>query len=241
MNYFKQMHKIKLFVQSLTTYHSADVFNPWADFDPDYDVAYARSIRKAQLERYLSRRLDNARILLVAEACGYQGGRFTGIAMTCERMMLNQHPLVTSKMVIGAPGRRTSRSSSPFIPKMTQRLKGFNEPTDTVVWKAVLDAGLDPNDFILWNIFPFHPHHLNQMMTNRTPTPAELKTGLMYTRRLLELTGPMPILAVGRKSAETLQSAGYASIPLRHPANGGTTLFREGLFDALQQHGLYLR
>ena len=58
MNYFKQMHKIKLFVQSLMTYHSADVFNPWADFDPDYDVAYARSIRKAQLERYLSRRLD---------------------------------------------------------------------------------------------------------------------------------------------------------------------------------------
>ncbi len=241
MNYFRQMHKVKLFVETLTRYHGNNVFNPWADFDPDYDIAYARSIRKAQLSRYLIARLDSARVLLIAEACGYQGGRFTGIAMTCERMMLNHHPDVNSKMVIGAPGRRTSRVSSPFIPKDSQRLQGFNEPTDTVVWKTALQAGLDPNDFILWNIFPFHPHQPGQMLSNRTPSDEELLTGLNYTKELLSLTGPLPLFAIGRKSADTLTAAGYKVTALRHPANGGTTLFKEGMYDALQQHGLYAR
>lgn len=238
MNYFREMHKVKLFVQSLTAYHGENVFNPWADFDPDYDVAYARSIRKAQLERYLVRRLDTARILLIAEACGYQGGRFTGIAMTCERMMLSLHPEVTAKMVIGVPGRRTSRKNSPFLPKEIQRRQGFNEPTDTVVWNAALRAGLAPEEFLLWNIFPFHPHKEGQMMTNRTPTEAELAAGLSYTKALLNLTGPLPILAVGKKSEETLKNAGLAAAGLRHPANGGANLFREGLADALRQRGI---
>ena len=83
MNYFREMHKVKLFIEKLTDYHHPDVFNPWADYDPDYDVASARSIRRKQLARYLIHRIENARILLIAEACGYQGGRFTGIAMTC--------------------------------------------------------------------------------------------------------------------------------------------------------------
>lgn len=228
----------KQFVQSLLRWHGPDAFNPWVDFDPDYDVAYARSIRKAQLERYLTRRLGNARILLVAEACGYQGGRFTGVAMTCERMMLSLHPTVNARMVIGAPGRRTSRADSPFLPKEIQRRSGFNEPTDTVVWDACLSAGLAPEEFLLWNIFPFHPHQKGRMLTNRTPTEKELSDGLAYTRELLRMTGPLLLFAVGRKSEATLREAGYHPVGLRHPANGGANLFREGLFDALKQKGL---
>lgn len=238
MNYFREMHKVKMFVKDLTEYHGEDTFNPWGDFDPDYDIAYARSIRKAQLERYLVRRIENARVLLIAEACGYQGGRFTGIAMTCERMMLDLHPRVNSRMVIGTKGRRTSRKESPFIPKETQREKGFNEPTDTVVWGAALDAGLKPEDFILWNIFPFHPHKRDRMLSNRTPTEKELAEGLSYTKKLLELTGPLPIYAIGRKSEQTLTNAGFSVTGLRHPANGGANIFRTGLSDSLKQRGL---
>ncbi len=236
----KEEHlRIKGFIASLARWHGEDAFNPWADFDPDYDVAHARSIRKAQLERYLARRLSSARILIVAEACGYQGGRFTGIAMTCERMMLSLHARVNAQMVIGVPGRRTSRRDSPFLPKDIQRKNGFNEPTDTVVWDACLSAGLSPEEFLLWNIFPFHPHQRGRMLTNRTPTDEELAIGLEYTKALLALTGPLPLFAVGKKSETTLTAAGYAATGLRHPANGGANLFREGLFDALKQRGLY--
>ena len=30
----------------------------------------------------------------------------------------------------------------------------MNEPTDTYVWGAIVDNGLDPRDVLLWNIFP---------------------------------------------------------------------------------------
>jgi len=221
------------FVLSLSRFRADNVYNPWADFDPDYDVAYARSIRKTQLTRYLERRIENARILLVAEACGYQGGRFSGIAMTCERMLLGFHPTVSAKMILGIPGRRTSRADSPFIEKSAQKAQGFNEPTDTVVWNACLSAGLAPEEFLLWNIFPFHPHRAGEALTNRTPTDAELEHGLSYTKELLALTGPLPIFGVGKKSEATLTAAGYQVTGLRHPANGGANIFREGLARAL--------
>ena len=221
MNYFREMHKIKLFIEDLSSYHSKNVFNPWGDFDPDYDISASRTIRRNQLSQYLIQRLESARILVIAEACGYQGGHFTGIAMTCERMILNFHPTITSKMILGKKG------------------KGFNEPTDTIVWNSILNCGLSPTDFILWNIFPFHPYKKNKMLSNRTPSDKELEIGLEYTRKLLKLTGPLPIYAVGKKSEHTLQNAGFKVTGLRHPANGGATLFREGLKDSLIQKGLY--
>ena len=121
--------------------------------------------------------------------------------MTCERMMLSLHPDVNAKMVIGAPGRRTSRDTSPFIPKDIQRKCGFNEPTDTVVWNACLSAGLGAEEFLLWNM-------------------------------------PLPLFAVGKKSEETLRAAGFDVCGLRHPANGGANLFREGLSKGLREKGL---
>lgn len=229
---------VRAFIRDLAAFRRENVYNPWADFDPDYDVPHASAIRQTQLLRYLSLRLSSARILLIAEACGYQGGRFTGIAMTCERMMLGFHPAVGADMVIGAPGRRTSRKDSPFLTKDIQRQKGFNEPTDTVVWEAVLRAGLGAREFLLWNIFPFHPHQPGRMLTNRTPGESELADGLSYTKKLLALTGDLPIFAIGRKSETTLSAAGYPVIGLRHPANGGANLFREGLARALCRMGL---
>ena len=178
------------FLTSLSAYKGENVFNPWRDTDADYEVDRAVSIRQEQLTDYLTRRIGRAKILLIAEACGYQGGHFSGIAMTCERMLLNQHPKVTSRMILSREGTRTSRMDSPFITKAAQKEKGFNEPTDSVVWSACLEAGLAPDEFLLWNIFPFHPYKKGNLLTNRTPTDEELAIGLTYTKELLSLTGP---------------------------------------------------
>ena len=191
----------------------------------------APSIRKEQLHDYLSRRVGKAKLFLIAEACGYQGGHFTGIAMTCERMILNEHPAVNSLMILGKEGKRTSRKDSPMIAKPTQKEKGFNEPTDSVVWKACLDAGLSADEFILWNIYPFHPHKKDDLLSNRTPTDDELAIGLSYTKELLSLTGSLPLLAIGKKSENTLLDAGFSVKGLRHPANGGVNIFRNQLAD----------
>ncbi len=227
--------KAERFIDNLSAFKQDSVFNPWSDHDPDYEIENAPLIRRTQMKDYLARRLSSAKILLIAEACGYQGGHFSGIAMTCERMILNLHSTVNSMMILGYQGARTSRADSPFIDKSTQRQKGFNEPTDTVVWSACLESGLMPDEFILWNIFPFHPYKKGCLLSNRTPTEDELSLGLAYTKQLLSITGPLPIFAVGKKSETTLADAGFSVTGLRHPANGGANIFRAGLKSALQK------
>ena len=89
------------------------------------------------------------------------------------------------------------------------------------------DNGLDPRDVLLWNIFPFHPHKTSPF-SNRTPTDSELADALVYAKALLSYCRPdIRLAAIGRKSAETLQNAGFPAIAMRHPANGGAGLFRE--------------
>lgn len=221
------------FLTGLAGYQGENTFNPWADHDERYEIENAVAIRRKNLEDYLALRRGKARILLIAEACGYQGGHFSGIAMTCERMLLDLHPVVDSAMVLGHQGNRTSRKENPLL-KPIQQAKGFNEPTDSVVWSACLEAGLGPNDFLLWNIFPFHPYKKGNLLTNRTPADDELAAGLACTRSLLSLTGPLPIFAIGKKSENTLTEAGFSVTGLRHPANGGANIFRSQLKEALK-------
>ncbi|KUH56379.1 uracil-DNA glycosylase [Megasphaera sp. DJF_B143] len=226
---------IEDFIHSLQTYTSPAVCNPWRDYDRTCDLGpQAPEIRRHQLQEYLAQRIGQARYLFVAEAAGYQGCRFTGIAITCERMLLGAHKQVTSAMVLGHTGQRTSRPDSPYMTSRPQREQGMNEPTDTYVWGAILDNGLNPRDVLLWNIFPFHPHK-DSPFSNRTPTDEELSAGLAYTRQLLALCQqPLRIGAIGRKAAETLQAAGIPAVATRHPANGGAGLFRKQFSDLIK-------
>ena len=72
--------EINTFLDKLQSYHSEQVFNPWRDFDTSCDIGpQAPVIRSANLRRYLELRPD-AHYLFIAEALGYQGGHFSGVA-----------------------------------------------------------------------------------------------------------------------------------------------------------------
>lgn len=218
--------KIDIFLDKLQSYQSPLVFNPWRDFDPSCDIGpQAPAVRIANLRRYLELRL-RAKYLFIAEALGYQGGHFSGIAITSERILLGQHPDVSQQSVLGDwCYERTSNPESSLL-NNSQKLKGFNEPTDTVVWNALNRHGLASFDVILWNIFPFHPYKEGKLLTNRTPSAAELDVGIEYARMLLELCPEMKIVAIGQKAAGTLNRYGVGCMAVPHPSMGGANRFR---------------
>ena len=104
---------------------------------------------------------------------------------------------------------------------------GFNEPTATVMWNTLARHELSAFDTILWNIFPFHPHKKDDLLTNRTPTNEELDAGIEYAKMLLALVPTLKIVAIGQKSAGTLQRYGVECVAcVPHPSMGGANRFK---------------
>lgn len=217
---------IQDFIDKLQSYQGELVFNPWRDFDTSCDIgAQAPVIRTENLKRYLELR-KNAHYLFIAEGLGYQGGHFSGIAITSERIILGNHPDVEQKSVLGDWNyQRTSDPESPLLNR-TQKLLGFNEPTDTVVWNALNKHGLAAMDVILWNIFPFHPYKDDKLLSNRTPSNAELDIGIEYAKMLLALVPGMKVVAIGQKAANTLARYGVECEAVPHPSMGGANRFK---------------
>lgn len=211
------------FVRELAVYRSEAVFNPWGESDPLHDLnRQGAEIRRRQLQQYLRERIGRAKTLLLAEAIGYQGGHFSGIPMTSERLLLGglAHKNLGSELVFSDfEPRRTSR------PELRQQ--GFTEPTATIVWGFLAEQGLDPRSVVLWNAFPWHPYRPEKgLLSNRTPSDAELAAGHQVLRQMLQLGQFSQIVAVGEKSAAQLRQLQIAAIKVRHPANGGAGKFR---------------
>jgi len=217
---------IDRFIEQLRAFAAPNVFNPWAAFDAAHDAAHdAPEIRARQLGAYLAERRADARLLLIAEAAGYQGAKFSGIAMTSERILLGHlaQKGVQPEAVIRAP---IERSSQPALKPL-----GFNEPTATVVWGTLLGAGVDPRAWVNWNAFAFHPHRPAEPLSNRTPTRAELEAGQPILRAFLDLFARYQVVALGRQAAHTLTLLGVPHRAVRHPSMGGATRFRAEILE----------
>lgn len=201
------------------------LFNPWFENDPKHDWnGHGPKIRQRQLKAYLSHRVDTAKYLFIAEALGYQGGHFTGIAMTSERILLGHHKSVHGIPADGAfTSIKAERTSKPKVNK-----KGMSEPTATIMWKAIYQLGIDPYETVLWNALPWHPYDPNDgLLSNRTPTDQELEMGYPSLRVFLDVFAGAEIIAVGRKCEQSLDAFGITDYtPVRHPANGGAPKFR---------------
>jgi hypothetical protein len=185
--------------------------NPYSCHDPEFDRPDGAARRRANLLGYLQARRSPA-LLLVGEAAGYRGCRFSGIAFTSERSL--------------APERWTSTCE-----------KGWIEPSATIVHGELGQLGLESR-VLLWNAVPFHPAKDGQLLSNRTPSAPERRAGEEWLARLVALTQPGLVVAIGRKATRSLKALNLGDLAVRHPANGGATLFREQLRAIVQARGL---
>ena len=186
------------------------LFNPWQDHCPHEVAGDGPLPRMARLARHLD--CDPA-FILVGEAPGYQGCRYSGIAFTSERLLLE--------------------GAIPRIPALADRLSTrrlpFSEPLATIVWKTLCRLGIAERT-ILWNALQLHPHRLGEPWSNRTPTPDELALGVPALRCLIAAFPSAKVVAVGRKAEYLMMPMGITPAAIvRHPANGGATLFAAGI------------
>ena len=205
---------IERYIQAVSLYQQEGLFNPWAEVSPDEaDPQHGAARRIERLRAHLQN--PDVRVVLIGEAPGYQGARYSGIAFTSERLLLEGAiPRIPDLM-----GQRISTRPRPW-----------SEPSASIVWKALYEVGL-AEQTILWNSVPWHPHKPGNPHSNRTPTEEERAVGLEYLELFVQLYPGAVIAAVGATSKKSLDELGIEATLLRHPANGGATKFRQGLIE----------
>ena len=224
---------ISTFIQSLKK-TPPGLFNPWYHRDKKHDLMpEAPDIRRRQLQTYLEERQQSAKYLFIAEALGYQGGHFTGIAMTSERILLgHQEKKYDVKPNHVFKSEKPARTSRPEVNK-----KGMSEPTATIMWGALIELGIDPYDVVLWNAVPWHPYNtIKGLLSNRTPLTGEMEAGLKHLETFLGIFSDAEVIAVGRKCEQSLTDLGVNHVGVRHPANGGAPKFRRQIKDLANQN-----
>jgi len=189
-------------VPSTNTY-----FNHYNDNIPDLDLPGAENIRRRNLRKYLESHPEKPKALLVGEAPGYRGCRFSGVPFTSEAQLCSG--------ILSFTGERSSRINPPW-----------KENTATIFWKVMIRY--HPK-FIAWNCFPFHPHTPNNRLTNRHPKKREIERYSKTLSDVISLIEPKVIIAVGKKAEETLQNMNHDPKYVRHPARGGAMKFKQGI------------
>jgi len=202
------MEKLSIFefIQNLANIHLEKAYNQ-----------YINDIPKNNLHCYLIHQMKaKADILLLGEASGYAGCRYTGIPFT-DGHVLSTSPFYTEMRKEGL---------------MTIPIKNHIERTATMVYKFL---GIHPTIFprvVFWNAFPFHPFDTTPD-SNRPPKPEELELGRNIVYDLFQIFNFKEYHGIGRCGFETLQwMKSNKDIPsfeptfIKHPSYGGITQFK---------------
>jgi hypothetical protein len=211
------------FLRLLKNSPSGVVFNPWWEVDEQNDIGRnAPAIRRHQLRAYLQKRVGKVNVTIIGEAVGYRGGHFSGIPMTSERLLLGRSKTVHIKPRDFFSDVKPRRTSKP-----EKYPDGFSEPTATIVWGALLRLGIKPEQFVLWNAFPWHSFDSRRgLLSNRIPNKSERAAGLPVLKAFLELFPCDQVVALGKIAAAQMEELNLNAHRVRHPASGGATLFR---------------
>lgn len=207
---------VRAFIDDLAQVRADMAFNPWGESCTAMSDHFGPEGRRERLAAHMD---CDARLILIGEAAGYQGARYSGIAFANERLLCEgQIPRI------------------PATPRLTGRPRPWSEPSATIVWRTLYELGVAEST-VLWNAYPFHPHGPADELNNRTPSRREAQDGIVWLQRFVSLFPNALVVSVGKVSARVIESAGLdLAGTVRHPANGGARKFADGLKSLLEQH-----
>jgi hypothetical protein len=210
----------------LAAYPAPDgVFNQYRDVHPGLDLANGAELRRRNLRCYLQV-FSGAQYLLLGEAAGYAGCRFSGIPFTCEAHLAGPHPLswAAAQNLALEQHRGLALEGHWGLARSSRAEVLWVERSATIVWEALGER----QDCLLWNAFPWHPFGARGPLSNRHPGRA-LDDGLEVLRCLLVLFPATKPYAVGRVAQQALAAMGVEAPYIRHPSYGGKQKFIAGV------------
>lgn len=186
------------------------LYNPYAD-NCIHDCP--GNTPQARLQRLRNHLECKPKLILVGEAPGYKGCRYSGVAFTSEGLLLDGE---------------IPRIEGP-LHRLTNRRLPFREQSATIIWRTLKMLSAQ-DDTVLWNAVQMHPHRRGVPWSNRTPTVSELALGVPALQMLRREFPKATFVPIGKKAHQLLLKVGISSAAyVRHPANGGAARFAEGL------------
>lgn len=200
------LQRVLLYDQSSDT-----LFNFYRDEVSEFDLPGGAQIRWYNLYNYVRAFQKRPEVLVVGEAPGFRGCRFSGIPFTSEKLLIEQQ--------IPVQGKQSSTESRPR-----------SEATATVFWEVIVPF---KESVFAWNTVPFHPHLPNDLTKNRPPTAQETKRFIKLLNALINALTPKRIIAVGNVAYYTLRNLRIHCIQVRHPSYGGKKKFKTQISEIL--------
>jgi uracil-DNA glycosylase len=208
-----ELLQAKVFSLSSETDGSSGLLNFYSSPDTLIELPQAAFMRRLNLRSWLQSLPELPGVLLVGEAPGWRGCRFSGVPFTSEAQL--------AAACLPFDGQRTSRFARPA-----------QEATASVFWRELLPYH---GQFFAWNVLPIHPHLAGQPLTNRNPGRGEIDRFLPLLDEIIHILKPQQVVAVGSCASQAINRLGYPVTPIRHPARGGAAAFRAGVLEIFAQ------
>lgn len=176
------------------------------------DCPGGSAIRRTNLRNYLASFPERPTTLILGEAPGWRGCRFSGVPFSSEALLVEG--------LLPFRGEASSLAPHPL-----------DERTADQFWRAL--RRFHPQ-FIIWNCLPLHPHLPDQPLTNRSPIYKEVLTFAPLLIELLDILKPKKVIAVGRNAQIVLRQNGVDALAVRHPSHGGARIFHRQIREILE-------
>lgn len=198
---------IDSFIEKLPEYciNSPNIENMYSDSFEFYEIA------RNNLRIYLKKMYKlKPEYLIVGEAPGHKGCRWSGVPFTSERNLKENNFFGLNN---GFKIRNIKQPES--------------EASATIVWNCLDELKKLP---LIWNAFPFHPYIENNPNSNRAPTAEELRIGKIILEDLINIfhIEKINIIPIGQKAAKIIKDYGISTV-IRHPSHGGKDEFISGM------------
>lgn len=187
------------------------LFNLYRDSVPGLDAPGAPARRRANLLAALDAAPAAADVLVVAEAPGPWGTRFSGVPLASE-----------AQLAVGVYGL----SGAPTSARWEREGRPHAESSSTI-YRAAMTG--HEGRFWTWSTVPLHPHRAGAPLTIRAPTAAEAVAWHGLLALTAEAFAPRVVVAVGRHAERALATVGVEATYVRHPSQGGAPAFRAGM------------